>query len=109
MARKGWGVPYQNTPMTRTALAAVEPTRAGMAGGVLNALRQVGNTAGVALFGSSLASHVGHRTGAMSADGFVTGLRADLASAGGALVVAGVVSLVALRLHGARASGGGTA
>jgi MFS transporter, DHA2 family, methylenomycin A resistance protein len=93
----GIGLGLTMTPMTAAALEAVEPEQAGMAGGALNACRQIGNTVGVALFGSIVASGVRQAPAGSPQSGFVAGFHVDLAIAGIALIAAAIASLLALR------------
>ncbi|MCA6124040.1 MFS transporter [Bradyrhizobium sp. WSM 1704] len=68
-------------PLTSTLLGSVEPQRAGIAAGVLNATRQTGSVLGVALFGSLVG-----RSAA-----FITGLHAALVISAGVLLAAGAL------------------
>ena len=68
-------------PLTSTLLGSVEPQRAGIAAGVLNATRQTGSVLGVALFGSLV--------GRSSA--FITGMHAALVISAGVLLAAGAL------------------
>ena len=52
----GVGVGFVVPPMTATVLSAVEPGRAGIASGALNATRQSGSVIGVALYGALIAN-----------------------------------------------------
>ncbi|MFD8982109.1 MFS transporter [Streptomyces sp. NPDC059564] len=47
----GIGVGMATPPLAATAMAAVAPARAGMAGGALNTARQLGNALGIAVLG----------------------------------------------------------
>jgi len=73
-------------PLTSTLLGSVDPSRSGIAAGVLNATRQTGSVLGVALFGSLIA-----QSGA-----FILGLRLSL-------VISAVVMLAAAAAIGLRA------
>ena len=68
-------------PLTSTLLGSVEPRRAGIAAGVLNATRQTGSVLGVALFGSLV--------GQSSA--FIAGLHTALGISAGVLLAAGAM------------------
>jgi DHA2 family methylenomycin A resistance protein-like MFS transporter len=90
------------TPMTATAVSAVEPARAGMASAIHNALRQLGQVLGVAVLGALVfappldgARGVGRLRGA-DADAFVHGLHAALLLSG--VVLLGAAALVAATL-----------
>ncbi|HTZ43307.1 MAG TPA: MFS transporter [Jatrophihabitans sp.] len=82
------------TPMTSTAVGAVEAARAGMASATHNALRQLGQVLGVAVLGALVYAPV---TGRADGDGFVTGLHHALWVAGLALLVTAVLVLVLFR------------
>lgn len=56
----GAGFGISLTPMTTTALASVPAERAGMAGAILNALRQFGQVLGVAVLGALTYAHLGN-------------------------------------------------
>ena len=70
----GSGVGLVNTPITDAAVAGLPPERAGVAGAVTSTFRQVGNSLGVALLGTLLATGsspvVGLRTAYLTAAGF---------------------------------------
>lgn len=51
----GGGIGLVVPPMTAALLQSVEPSRAGVAAGTLNAMRQTGSLLGIALFGSLIA------------------------------------------------------
>jgi predicted MFS family arabinose efflux permease len=94
----GIGAGFINVPLASTAVAVVEPARAGMASGINSTFRQVGIATGVAALGAVLA-HVGPSTGRgpAAAQGFVDGLNEILLI--GALVAfaAGVASFALIR------------
>ncbi|MDH6126180.1 MFS transporter [Kitasatospora sp. GP82] len=52
LALTGAGVGLATPTLASTAMAAVPPTRAGMAGGALNTSRQLGNALGIAVLGA---------------------------------------------------------
>jgi hypothetical protein len=54
----GVGAGFVNVPLVSTAVGVVDPTRAGMASGINNTLRQVGIATGVATLGTIFASRV---------------------------------------------------
>ncbi|QPF82864.1 MFS transporter [Bradyrhizobium genosp. L] len=66
-------------PLTSTLLGSVEPQRAGIAAGVLNATRQTGSVLGVALFGSLVGS----------SSAFIAGLHVSLVISAAVLLAAG--------------------
>lgn len=68
----GVGSGLSMTPMTFTAMAAVEPDRAGMASAILNMTRQVGVALGVAVLGAII--YAGGPSAAAYVDGMHTAL-----------------------------------
>ena len=91
----GIGLGITSTGLASAALSAVEPTRAGMAAGLTNTLRQVGTATGVAVFGALFASRVTtatlHNLSGLSAlPGVAQRLAAAVASGAGVRVAAGV-------------------
>jgi DHA2 family methylenomycin A resistance protein-like MFS transporter len=95
----GAGIGMCLTPMTQTALSAVDASRAGMASAVHNALRQVGQVFGVAVLGLLVYAHLpagsaGDRLDPTDGALFVQGLHSALWVSGLALFAA--AALVAL-------------
>jgi DHA2 family methylenomycin A resistance protein-like MFS transporter len=95
----GAGIGMCLTPMTQTALSAVDASRAGMASAVHNALRQVGQVFGVAVLGLLVYAHLpagsaGERLGPTDGALFVRGLHSAMWVSGLALFAA--AALVAL-------------
>jgi DHA2 family methylenomycin A resistance protein-like MFS transporter len=94
----GAGVGLCLTPMTSIALAAVDPSRAGMASAIHNALRQVGQVLGVAVLGALVYTHVPSGPGAgrplsrLQGDAFVSGLHNAIWVAGLALLAAALLA-----------------
>jgi MFS transporter, DHA2 family, methylenomycin A resistance protein len=99
LAAVGLGGGLCLTPMTATAMAAVEPQRAGMASAVHNSMRQVGQALGVAVLGSLVYGAIpggpggGERLYGAAAGAFVSGLHAAVAVAGGCLLVAACLAV----------------
>lgn len=95
----GAGVGLCLTPMTATAVAAVDASRAGMASAVHNALRQFGQVLGVAVLGVLVYAGLpggaggGRRLAGAAAGSFVHGLH-------NAILVSAVTLLVATVLAG---------
>jgi predicted MFS family arabinose efflux permease len=73
MIISGVGAGFINVPLASTAVAVVEPARAGMASGVNGTFRQVGIATGVAGLGAIFA-HAATGAGPAAAQGFVDGL-----------------------------------
>lgn len=94
----GVGAGLVNVPLASTAVAVVEPARAGMASGINSTFRQVGIATGVAGLGAVLA-HFAPSTGRgpAAAEGFVEGLNEILLI--GALIAfaAGIATLALIR------------
>jgi EmrB/QacA subfamily drug resistance transporter len=94
----GVGAGLVNVPLASTAVAVVEPARAGMASGINSTFRQVGIATGVAALGAVLA-HFAPSTGRgpAAAQGFVDGLNEILLI--GALVAfaAGIATFALIR------------
>lgn len=106
----GIGTGLVSPALAGAALAAVEPERAGMAGGAVNTFRQLGYAFGVAVLGTVLTSRIGETLSEEQAHGLAGGGAAGLRAAGvpedalraafasglnTAAVVAGVVGVVA--------------
>lgn len=103
----GAGVGMCLTPMTATAVAAVGPSRAGMASAVHNALRQFGQVLGVAVLGVLVYAQLpagasGGRLGPVAAGQFVSGLHSAILVSGLALLV-GAALAAPLMTHDRRA------
>jgi MFS transporter, DHA2 family, methylenomycin A resistance protein len=96
----GTGIGTCLTPMTQTALSAVDASHAGMASAVHNSLRQVGQVFGVAVLGLLVYAHLpsggtaGGRLDPTHGAAFVDGLHTALWVSGLALLAA--AALVAL-------------
>jgi len=109
----GNGIGTCLTPMTQTALSAVDADRAGMASAVHNALRQIGQVFGVAILGLLVYAHLptgnaGTRLDPAHSALFVDGLHNALWVSGLALL--GAAALVALLFTAqARRQGSGRA
>ncbi|MER5811085.1 MFS transporter [Streptomyces sp. NPDC002033] len=130
----GIGVGMATPPLAATAMAAVAPARAGMAGGALNTARQLGNALGIAVLGvvfhAGLVSELGgqpRESADVLASGgagqllaaapaarewveaaFASGLR-DTFVASGAMGLAGALAVVLLIRRPAQAAGAVTA
>jgi DHA2 family methylenomycin A resistance protein-like MFS transporter len=103
----GAGIGLAGTPMSTTAMSAVDADRAGMASAVVNALRQVGQVFGVAVLGALVyarlpgASGTGRALGPAAQAAFISGLHHSLWVCGLALLAA-AVPVVALRPNAGR-------
>jgi hypothetical protein len=86
------------SPMTSAAMASVPIDKAGVGSGVLNSFRQVGGSLGIALMGAILASYVvPHASRAQSAQDFVDGLHAALATSAGIAFAAALVAVLMVK------------
>jgi DHA2 family methylenomycin A resistance protein-like MFS transporter len=82
----GAGIGLCLTPMTQVAVSAVGASRAGMASGVHNSLRQFGQVLGIAVLGAIIE--------ARGPAGFVAGLDVAMRVSGAALLAAAVMAAV---------------
>lgn len=89
MLAVGGGISFVVPAMTSAIIAAVGEAQFGIASGALNASRQTGAAAGVAVFGSLVAQGPG-AAGAVDFAGFLAGLRLALAAAA-VLIIAGSI------------------
>ncbi|MFJ6726595.1 MFS transporter [Streptomyces sp. NPDC091281] len=108
----GFGTGLVSPTVSGAALAAVPPQRAGMAGGAVNTVRQLGYALGVAVFGTVLTSRMSDALGQEGAHALAGGGAGALRGAYGehalrsafasgldtALLAAGVTGLVAAAL-----------
>jgi len=107
----GLGAGLCLTPMTTTAVAAVDHERAGMASAVHNSMRQFGQALGVAVLGALVYADIpggqvaGVRLGREQGGAFVSGLHLALLVAGACLLL--VAALAALLIPRGFLSPGG--
>jgi EmrB/QacA subfamily drug resistance transporter len=96
----GAGMAMAMTPTTAAAMGSVPVDQAGVGSGVLNSMRQVGGSLGVAIMGAILGSYVSVEPGNPAYPGqFVDGFQAALYVAAGIAFVAALVALVTVRQH----------
>lgn len=100
----GAGIGLCGTPMSTIAMSAVDVARAGMASAVVNALRQVGQVFGVAVFGALVYAHLpgsggGGRLDPKVGSLFIGGLHNALWVSGLALLVAAAAASALLLKH----------
>jgi predicted MFS family arabinose efflux permease len=90
----GAGAGLINVPLANTAVAVVEPARAGMASGINSTFRQVGLATGIAALGSIFASSMRDTiTGALSATpvaGRADALATEISAGGASQAIASV-------------------
>ena len=94
----GVGMAMTMSPMTAAAMHSVPVDKAGVGSGVLNSVRQLGGSLGIALMGAILASYVSVApTSPEAPQQFVNGLHAALLVAAGITFAAAIVSIVLVR------------
>ena len=94
----GAGMAMSMAPTTATAMHAVPVDKAGVGSAVLNSMRQVGGSLGIAVMGAIVASYVHHPVTDPRALGeFVQGFQRALIVAAGIAFAAAVVAVVTLR------------
>ncbi len=84
------------TPSTAAATRAVPVEKAGVGSAVLNALRQVGGSLGIALMGAIMASKL---TTPPTPDSFMAGFEDALLVAAAIALVGAIVSAILVRPH----------
>ena len=78
----GFGMAFVMTPTTAAAMGSVSIDKAGVGSAVLNSMRQVGGSLGIAVMGAIVASEVNAPVGTpQAAAGFVTGYQHALVAA----------------------------
>jgi EmrB/QacA subfamily drug resistance transporter len=94
----GVGSGLVNPALASTAVGVVPHRAAGMASGINSTFRQVGVATGIAVFGTLLATRVGHRpVGQISRAAFVSGLNEILVVSGIGALLAAVAALGLIR------------
>jgi MFS family permease len=94
MVVAGVGAGLVNVPLASTAVAVVEPARAGMASGVNSTFRQVGIATGIAVLGAIFSHNVGD---AQSPQAFVDGLNSILLVGAAVAFVAALAAFALIR------------
>jgi EmrB/QacA subfamily drug resistance transporter len=90
----GVGAGLVNIPLASTAVAVVEPARAGMASGVNSTFRQVGVATGIAVLGAIFSHSVGDTR---SPQAFVDGLNEILLVGAGVAFLAAIAAFALIR------------
>jgi len=99
----GFGIGLSLTPMTAISISAVDADHAGMASAILNAVRQLGQVLGVAVWGVfvygnlSTTQTTGHRLSPADSAAFVQGLHVALLISGVALLATVALGAVLFR------------
>jgi predicted MFS family arabinose efflux permease len=98
MIVSGVGAGLVNVPLASTAVAVVEPARAGMASGINSTFRQAGIATGVAALGAIFAAAAPEGgTGPAAAQGFVDGINQILLVGAATAFVAAIASFALIR------------
>ena len=96
----GAGMALAMTPTTAAAMSSVPVDKAGVGSGVLNSMRQVGGSLGVAIMGAILGSYVSVGPASPAYPGqFVNGFQAALHVAAGIAFAAALIALATVRRH----------
>jgi EmrB/QacA subfamily drug resistance transporter len=94
----GVGMSMTMTPTTATAMRAVPTDYAGVGSAVLNSMRQVGGSMGIAVMGAIVGAYVSAPRGTPAAqDQFVTGIHHALVVAAGIAFSAAVLGVATIR------------
>jgi MFS transporter, DHA2 family, multidrug resistance protein len=97
----GAGMAMAMTPTTAAAMGSVPVDKAGVGSGVLNSMRQVGGSLGIAIMGAILGSYVSVRSTSPDFPGqFVNGFQAALHVAAGIAFAASIVAVALVRQRG---------
>jgi hypothetical protein len=92
----GWGMAITMTPTTAAATRAVPVEKAGVGAAVLNAMRQVGGSLGIALMGAIVAHEA---AGEQSVEAFLRGFEQALLVAAAIAFVGAFVAGALVRSH----------
>jgi predicted MFS family arabinose efflux permease len=97
----GVGMALSMTPTTAAAMGAVPVEKAGVGSAVLNSMRQVGGSLGIAVMGAIVISHVQPVSTPTpeTASQFVSGFQDALLVAAGIAFVAAIVAVTTVRKH----------
>jgi EmrB/QacA subfamily drug resistance transporter len=94
----GFGMALTMTPTTAAAMGSVAVDKAGVGSAVLNSMRQVGGSLGIAVMGAIVASYVNSPVGSPRAAGeFVDGLQHALIVAAAIAFAAAALAIVTVR------------
>ncbi len=96
----GLGMALSMSPTTAAAMGSVATDKAGVGSAVLNSMRQVGGSMGIAVMGAIVASYAGGSRGTpRAATAFVAGLHHALYFAAGIALCAAAVAVLTVRRH----------
>ncbi|MGZ4412291.1 MAG: MFS transporter [Gaiellaceae bacterium] len=92
----GFGMALAMSPTTAAAMHAVPPAKAGVGSAVINSMRQIGGSIGIALMGAIVATSFGGGASASPAD-YVHGMRLGLLVSAGIAFSAAVIAALTVR------------
>jgi EmrB/QacA subfamily drug resistance transporter len=96
----GFGMAIVMTPITAAAMGSVPVDKAGVGSAVLNSMRQVGGSLGIAVMGAIVAASASGSPGTPeSVQGFVTGYQHALEVAAGIALAGSVLSVATIRKY----------
>jgi len=96
----GIGMALTMTPATSVAMGSVPVDKAGVGSAVLNSMRQVGGSLGIAIMGAIVAASLSlPATDPRAADQFVRGFQHALLAAAGIAFAAAIVAIATVRHH----------
>jgi EmrB/QacA subfamily drug resistance transporter len=96
----GFGMAIVMTPITAAAMGSVSVDKAGVGSAVLNSMRQVGGSLGIAVMGAIVAASASGSPGTPeSVQGFVTGYQHALEVAAGIALAGSVLSVATIRKY----------
>jgi EmrB/QacA subfamily drug resistance transporter len=93
----GVGMSATMPPVTTTAMGSVSPDKAGVGSAVLNSMRQVGGSLGIAVMGAIVASAVTTTGGRPKPDEFLTGFHHALETATAIALAGALIAALTLR------------
>jgi EmrB/QacA subfamily drug resistance transporter len=92
----GIGMALTMTPTTAAAMGSVAVDKAGVGSAVLNSMRQVGGSLGIAIMGAIVAASVSAGPGRPDPQGFLNGFHHALETAAGLTVLGAVIAALTL-------------
>ncbi len=96
----GFGMALSMTPTAAAVMRAVSTDKAGVGSAVLNSMRQVGGSLGIAVIGAIVASYVSAQPGtAQALPQFVDGFQHALVVAAGIAILGAIVAITLVRPH----------
>jgi len=96
----GFGMGFVMTPTTAAAMGSVATDKAGVGSAVLNSMRQVGGSLGIAVMGAIVASEIHAPAGTpQAAAGFISGFQHALVVASGIALVGAFLSVATVRKY----------